>query len=228
MNNMLKKIAVTFSVAFAIVSASYAATIVSGADTSNGFSDTDGTDLGVGNLVRVGVFTLTDSQIQSAFAVNDFAALNQGFIQLGTTRMGANFGVPGHYTSGFEADTTNTAGLQLALWVYKSGDNTSDTASINTPQQMGIFYMDRTLNGAWAVPPQSPIPGATVIDISNLTDASSSALRPGAHVVVGSFPKGASDVTGAPNFGLAPVPEPSSIALLGIASVGFLTRRRSK
>ena len=228
MNNMLKKIAITLSLAFAIVSATNAATIVSGADTSNGFSDQDGTDLGAGNLVRVGVFNLTDAQIQSAFAAQNFAALEQGFIQLGTARMGDGFGFSGHYTKGIDADTTSTAGLQLALWVYKSGDNTSDTASINTPQQMGIFYMDRTLNSAWAVPPQSPIPGATVIDISNLTDASSANLRAGAHVVLGSFPRGASDATTAPNFGLAAVPEPSSIVLLGIASLGLLARRRSK
>jgi hypothetical protein len=228
MNNMLKKIALTISLALAIVSASNAATIVSGADTSNGFSEENGADLGVGSLVRVGVFTLTDSQIQSAFATSNFAALNAGFIQLGTSRMGDGFGFSGHYTRAFDVDTTNTAGLQLALWVYKSSDNSSDTASIATPLQMGIFYMDRTVNNAWAVPPQVPVPGATVIDISNLTDASSSALRAGAHVVVGSFPKGTSDATGSPNFGLATVPEPSSIALLGVASLGLLARRRSK
>jgi hypothetical protein len=229
MKNTLKKIALTINLLFAIVSASDAATIVFSAGESNSLNEGNGTDLAIGSLVRLGVFSLTDSQIQ-AMSWN-VAFLNSNFTQIGTARIGDAFGFPGHFSKAVTLDTTSIAGQQMALWVFKSTDNSSDMASVNSALQIGIFYMDKALNGQWAVPIQNPPPPSTVIDIADLTTSASlnTQLRAGAHVVVGSFPNGTSDATGAPGFGLqTPVPEPSAFSFLGIAALGFLARRRSK
>jgi len=231
MKNKLKKIAFTINLALAIVSVSDASSFTFGAGETNSFSEENGTDLAMGNLARLGVFSLPDSQIQANSG--NVAFLNSNFTQIGTARMGDPFGgIPGHFSQSVQFDSTSIAGRQMALWVFKSSDNSSDLASVNSALQIGIFYMDMALNGAWAVPPQNPVPGATLIDIADLTDSATSAiLRPGSHVVVGSFPNGISDATGAPGFGLQtvsePVPEASTISFLGIAALGFLARRRS-
>ena len=231
MKNMLKKIALTIIPALAMVSASDAANVVFGSGESNSFSEENGTDLAVGNLARLGVFSLTDAQIQANSG--NVAFLNSNFTQIGTARIGDSFGLPGHFLQSVQFDTTSIAGRQMALWVFKSANNSSDMASVNSALQIGIFYMDKALNSQWTVPMQVPVPGATVIDIADLTTPASgnTQLRAGAHVVVGSFPNGISDATEAPGFGLQtvsePVPEPSTISFLGIAALGFLARRRS-
>lgn len=230
MKIMIQKIALTISLALAIVPASDASSFVFGAGESNSFSEENGTDLDVGNLVRLGVFSLTDAQIQANSS--NVAFLNSGFTQIGTARIGDSFGLQGHFLQSVQFDSNSIAGRQMALWVFKSANNSSDLASVNSALQIGIFYMDKALKGQWAVPPQNPVPGATVIDIADLTSPPfNTNLRSGAHVVVGSFPKGVSDATGAPGFGLQtvsePVPEPSTISFLGIAALGFLARRRS-
>jgi len=230
MKNTLKKTALTINLVLAIVSASDASSFIFGAGESNSFSEENGTDLPAGNLARLGVFSLTDSEIQANSGNVEF--LNSNFTQIGTARIGEPFGgIPGHFSQSVQFDSTSIAGRQMALWVFKSSNNSSDMASVNSALQIGIFYMDKALNGSWAVPPQNPVPGSSVIDINNLTDAATSTmLRPGAHVVVGSFPNGISDATGAPGFGLQtvsePVPEPSTVSFLGIAALGFLARRR--
>jgi PEP-CTERM motif len=230
MKNTLKKIALTINLLFAIVSASDAATIVFSAGESNSLNEENGTDLAIGNLVRLGVFSLTDSQIQANSG--NVAFLNSNFTQIGTARIGDAFGFPGHFSKSVTLDTTSIAGQQMALWVFKSADNSSDLASVNSALQIGIFYMDKALNSQWAVPFQNPPPPATVIDIADLTNPPlNTTLRSGAHVVVGSFPNGTSDQTGAPGFGfqpIEPVPEPSTISFLGIAVLGFLAHRRSR
>jgi hypothetical protein len=226
--NTLKKIALTINLLFAIVSASdAAATIVFNAGESNSVNEENGTDLAVGNLVRVGVFSLTDPQIQANSG--NVAFLNSNFTQIGVARIGEGFGFPGHWTGSVTYNQNPIAEQQVALWIFKSADNSSDITSVNSALQIGIFYMDKALNSAWAVPPADVLPGSAVIDIADLTTSPlNTTLRSGAHVVVGSFPNGTSDQTGAPGFGLQTVPEPSTIAFLGMAALGFLARRRSK
>jgi hypothetical protein len=209
-----------------LVSASDAATIIWGAQIDNGFSLANGSNLGVGNLVRVGTFDISDGVI--AANAGNISFLNSHFTEFGTVRIGQ--GVAGnpaeHFFSTSNADSgaLNIVGAQIYLWAFASTDNTTVASSIATAFQLGIFYMNRTQDADWTVPVENPFPGQTTIDLTDLTNGA--VLANGANVVVGSFPNGTSDATGAPNFGLA-VPEPSAATAV-IASIGLLALRRRR
>lgn len=224
---MFKKLALSISLAVLITGSAHAAAIVWGAGQDNGFSQTNGTELAIGNLVRLGNFSISDGQIQAFFSAGNIAALNSNFTEIAVGHIGDNIGAPSNFAESDNVDTTAVAGLQLYFWAYYSSNNTSPATSISTALQMGIVYMDKAINPAWAAPVQSPIPGSTSIDLSDLTDGPGTALISGAHIVVGSFPTGTSTAGGAPNAGLAQiVPEPTSAALMLVGVVSIAARRR--
>lgn len=219
--------------AVGLCSSAHAASIVVEADDDNGFSFANGIDLAVGNLVRVGFFDITDSQIQANQF--DLGFLNSHFFEFGAAHIGDTYGVDGHLASPI---TRNTAGgsvfdnKQIALWVFGSNNPSSaDTfASISAKgiNQQGIFFANQATTPSWRIRSEAEIPSATTIDLSDLTNAAGTALTPGAHVVLGSFPTGVSDALGGPNFGLVAVPEPSSAILALLGGTAFLVRRRRK
>jgi hypothetical protein len=214
-----------FSSLFAPIS--QGATILWAALDENGLSLANGSNLGVGNLVRVGTFDITDGVI--AANAGNIAFLNSHFIEFGNARIGDGaLGFPEHFSKQSVADSgpsgLNIVGAQIYMWAFASTDNSTVANSISTAFQLGIFYMEKAIDADWAVPVQDPLPGSTTIELTDLSNVN--VLATGAHVVVGSFPDGTSDATGAPNFGLA-VPEPSA-AMAMVASVGLLALRRRR
>jgi hypothetical protein len=228
---MYKKLAITVSVALAMIAGAQAAAITWGATVSNGFSLANGNELPDNNLVRIGVFSLSDSEIAAAATAGNLNLLNSNFLEVGRAHIGDGLGdLNGHFAtvSNFPNTTPNQ---QMMYWVLASTNNTSDANSLASFFQMGIFYLPMNVNSNWGVPVDTQTPGISTTDLSDLTDpGTSTTLRAGAQIVYGSFPKGTSTATGAPNFGLAPspVPEPSTFGLLGVTALGFLARRRSK
>lgn len=223
----MKRIFAFLSAGALLVGSANAASIVWGAAVDNGFSLADGSNLGVGNLVRVGTFDINDSTI---FAnAGNIAFLNSHFIEFGNARIGDNLGFAEHFAKTSFANSgsggLNIEGDQIYIWAFASADNTSVASSIATAFQLGIFYLESGLNSEWAIPLEVDPPLENTIDISDLSNGN--VLVNGAHVVVGSFPNGTSDQPGnAPNFGLI-VPEPS-VATAVIASVGLLALRRRR
>jgi hypothetical protein len=202
-----------------------AASIMWSATVTNGFSLASGAELPAGNLARLGVFSLSDSQITAAASAGEISLLNGSFLEVGSARIGdALGGTDGHFAA--NADFANTTpNRQLYFWIFFSTDNSSNSASISSAMQIGVFKMDMAINPNWAIPVD---PGMATLDISDLADAStSSTLRAGAKILYGSFPTGTSTATNYSNFGLAPpIPEPGTFGLLALATAGFLTRRR--
>jgi len=224
---MLKKLTLLVTIACASAVTSHAASILWGAYTDNGFSQSSAAELPIGNLVRLGNFSLTDGQITAFFNAGDIASLNANFVEVATAKIGDGIGAPSNFAASSAPDTTAVAGLQMYYWAYASTDNTSTTTSKNTAFEMGIFYQDKAVQPSWAFPVQTPVAGSTTGDITDLTNVAGTALVAGAHIVVGSFPKGTSTAGSAPNFGLAPiVPEPTSAALLMVGLVSLAARRR--
>jgi hypothetical protein len=212
-----------------IVSASLGAIVDWGAAITNGLSVAGGGNLPDNNFLRLGSFDITDAEIASNTGNTPF--LNSHFIEFGNARVGDGLpGIAGHFSKSSQNDSgtggLNLAGKQIYLWAFSSTDNSSAAASLQTATQQGIFYVDIAADPDWAFPVEDPVPQNTTIDLSDLTLANNSAaLRPGAHVVVGTFPGGISAETGASNFALA-VPEPSSALLAFASATAFLIRRR--
>jgi hypothetical protein len=224
----MKRLFASLLIAASLVSVGRAASIITwGASTDNGISIADGSNLGIGNLVRVGTFDITDGVI--AANAGNIAFLDSHFIEYGNARIGDNVGVAEHFSKTSSANSgsagLNIAGAQIYIWTFASGDNSTVASSIATAFQLGIFYLDKAVESRWAIPVEDPLPGATNIDLTDLTNGV--VLASGAHVVVGSFPDGNSDQAPfAPNFGLA-VPEPSAATAV-LASVGLLALRRRR
>ena len=116
-----------------------------------------------------------------------------------------------HFIASATVDTANlgVVGKQMALWVFNA-------STLAAATQQAILYWDisntatnpdstATAPGArWAFPS-----GTTSVDITDLTTGST-ALAAGARVVIGTFPTGISDISDAPNFGLATISAPPS------------------
>lgn len=175
-----------------------AATLNWSAAIDHGFSQTDGTELPTGSLVRLGWFRhsvtgepMTDADIQALAGV--VSLLEASFVEVASTTLGSGLSgsVAGHFAASSTVDTSatglNVGGRQMYLWVLNA-------ASIGTATQQAILYWslsDTTTNPdgsadvpgtRWVFPMQDP-PGATTIDLTDLTTgtgALASAARAGA------------------------------------------------
>jgi hypothetical protein len=235
----MKKILLSSAFGLALLSSSDGAAIAVAAAFDNGFSVSSSTnannatdDVAVNNLVRVGYFNISNADIQAnAFNI---AFLNQNFVEFGTVRMGQGFGVAGHFQGSIDKPTSDVegfAGKQVFLWVFSSRDNSSVGRSLETATDHGIFSRNPFNPNVpeasnWKFKATSDIPNNSSIDITDLTNAAGNALAAEAQILVGSFPKGVSEATGAPNFALAPVPEPSVAATALLGGAAMLLRRR--
>jgi len=190
------------------------------AQNANGLGLADGNSrVPVGDLVRLGTFNIIDSDIQTH--QSDFAYLNSHFTEYGTAAIGQGFGGnTGHFAASSSGPTEtgpNIVGQQIYFWAFN--DPTPSSAS-----QYGIFYMNKSNNGAWQFPIETPIPGQTTIDLAELTTgANHDALATGATIVLGAFNVGSAKSfdTVSPLFDLAVIPEPSAYAtFFGLLCLG--------
>jgi hypothetical protein len=209
------------------ISASGAALVFSAAQ-DNALSLSSGGIVPQGNLARAGFFDIDDATI-IANNVN-LSFLNSHFTEFGTARIGDGFaGANGIFQSSRlnrpNSDAEGFGNKQIYMWVFASTDNSSVPQSVSTAFEHGIFYVDMANAGNWRFRLTGDVPNDTAIDLSDLTDAAGTSLVPGAHVVVGTFPKGVSPNGSSPNFGLV-IPEPSTAVLLGLGFVSVLTRRQ--
>lgn len=235
----MKKIIAVLILTVAFLPRADAATIAWSAGIDNGFSNALGGELAQGSLIRLGVFRnpangvqLTDTEIQ--ILAGTPAVLNNSFVEAASSSIGAGFGINGHFSSANSPNTgatgLNIAGLQIYLWVFNAG-------TLAGASEQGIFYFDKDSavnpdttpiapGQRWRFPVQDPVPGDTTIDLSDFTIGANTRSDPSAHVVIGAFPRGTSSATAAPNFGLAFIPEPSAVALVGCGIGALLARRR--
>lgn len=228
----MKKILATILLGSVI--ASQAATVNWGAGTDNGFS-VGNADLASGNWARIGYFDVADS-VLSANAF-DLGFLDSHFTQFAATQVGLDLGnpspEPGHFGASSAGNpaitggaTSSIVGLQIYYWVFNSTNRGSAALALSSATAHGIFYANKIQNSGWAFPSQTPVPGSTTTDITDLTDGSGESLAPGASIVIGSFGGDTSNLSGSKNFGLAPVPEPTSAFLVAIGAAGLMMRRR--
>ncbi len=235
MNNYKK---IIFGIA-ALIAASpaFAVRFNSGAAVNSGFSLSNGTDLATGNLVRIGVFTVSDSTVTSN--ATSFSFLNSNFVQIGTSYIGqgnpaagssetdpANNGL--FNSSILSVNTTasglNIVGSQVSYWVFNAVTASSAT-------QCGIFSSSLS---SWTVTSGDGSGldlSAITTDISDLTNSGAGVSLAGtAKILVGSLGSGTNVSGGGKDFMLSAIPEPSSYAaLFGVAALGAcLLRRRRK
>lgn len=173
--------------------------------------------------MRLGAFDLSDAQIQA----NSFNIpfLNSHFTLVDSARIGDNIGTPSNFQITRNLEVSSVAGEQIYYWVFESTDNSTLASSFNTAVRWGIYYFDKSFDNDWAFPSDVPVPAVIANDITDLTNGAGNALDPHAHVVVGTFPLGASTFGGASNFAVM-TPEPSSAMLAGVGALGLLARRR--
>lgn len=165
-----------------------AAQVTWGAQVSNGLGTADGSDLPVGNLVRLGTFNISDSTI--AANAKNVTYLNSHFIEFAHAANGDN--VSGHKAH-WAADSSNSstslgvANIRIYYWAFNS-------SSLTTATQIGIFTAPT--NSRWQFPADSAVPNTTTTDLSDVP-------HDGSGILVGSFGIGTSDLSGARLFNLA-------------------------
>ncbi len=228
----------------------HGASIIYSASSTNGFTLQDTTTmLPVGDLVRVGVFSISDATIKADLVLGDFTAVNNAFTTLGSSTIGHGQGNnPGYFvqtsTTPLPIDSNpgdlNIAGQQLYIWAM----NVPNVAAANATTEHAILYVSNVARGAiagnpnWSVPSDNPVAGSTQFDINDLTGGAvaggghPAVLNPNAVVVEGLLTPLAnnSSLHKQNNFALvqAAIPEPTSTSVLFVSGIAYLARRRRK
>jgi hypothetical protein len=200
--------------------------------TFNGFDRVGGLDLALGNFVRIGTFSLSDSAITAnSTSASGFANLTSNFVEFGNARIGEGASnTPGLYSASSVltgSASAALAGQQIYLWVYSSSNTSTLGTAISTIQEHGIYYMPFASNANWRFP-LDPDAGSTDISTRNLTSAGdANVLRAEARILAGAFGPGSNAVTSLRSFTLVQVPEPSAFLALAVGAglVGMRRRR---
>lgn len=181
----------------------------------NGLSQDGGTELAVGNQVRVGFFDLSDAQIEANQSNLPFLLAN--FAEIGRVSIGTSVGgAAGHFQSEpliGNATQLRVANKQIYIWVLKTAANGAPNASLSDVTEHGIFYVPKETTNFdnWRIRPDAEIPNSTHVELAELTDHSNNLIAD-AKVVVGQFPSGASTAN----------PGASNFALEGVGAVGAI------
>ena len=185
------------------------------AGINHGFSLEAGGEVPVGSQVRLGWFRhpqtgdpLSDSQIQAIKGSKE--SLSAAFVEAGSSSIGNGFdpALPGH----FAAVTATTGGADLAgrqiyMWILNAPtlEGASEHAILYWSIGDTVSNPDGTANPPgqrWRFPESVAFPGSTTIDLTDLT-VGTGALGAGARLLVGNYPVGVSNASGAANFALA-------------------------
>jgi hypothetical protein len=218
---------------FILTSVAHAVEITVGAAVDAGLATSNGTDLGIGCLVRIGTFTIDNTQI--AANANNLSYLDSVWVNLGTTVIGA--GNPagssttdpanaGLFTATFSGvDTTSLqANSVLYYWAF-------DASSMGSATEHGIFS-----STTWTIATgNGSIYDSAFMntDVSDLTTNGGSPLASSGRVVVGSLGAGTNASGGGIDLQLAAIsaiPEPAETAFvcaLGSLAALYYRRRRS-
>ena len=191
-----------------------------GALISNGLGTSGGAELPIGDLIRIGTFTVTDAVIQqNQFNLN---FLNASFIEFGRAAIGddgstPNALPPAHWnaTATGSTDTLGLNGRRIYYWAF-------DAPSLGAATQQGIFTSS---DSRWVFPPNSALPPNTITGLEDVPHDMSG-------IIVGGFGNGTSSATGFPLYNLTAVPEPSAYAaafgVLCLASGVWLRRSKGR
>jgi len=195
-----------------------AATVGWGSQETNSLGLENGSLAPQGSLVRLGYFTVSDSQVQLYAAAGNKTNLNSAFQEFGSSTVGAGYGLDGVWSDSALNANPTFANKQIYYW-------TLNAATLAAATQWGVFT-NPTL-AAWKFP-VDPSPGFTNTDLGQVP-------HDGTGLIVGSFGDGPDENFGAPLYemtaipGVEPVPEPSTFAygaLAGLVAVCSWKRRR--
>ena len=186
-------------VVLAIARASLATELTWGAYETNGVGLADGSQLTVGNWLRIGTFTISETEIRAHAA--DIAYLEAHFVQFGSAHVGDGDvnGDAKPYAGHWLANDTNstvTRGIARAQIYYWLLDSTTSA----TATQFGIFTAPG--NPRWSFPDDTDVPSTTITDISDVPHDSTGCI-------VGSYGAGTSVLSGSPLYNLAALPAPT-------------------
>jgi len=202
-------------IAAGIAASSYA-TVSVGWNTGGNTFFTDNTGAAnylSGCLLEIGTFTNTPSLAN---------LVNGSFAVFGSTLTGTG-GNAGVINSGNSSSGTAGAVFTHAQ-IYLVAFN---AATAGAATQWGIFDVTDTINTNWKFPGDADVVASTAIDAQDMANGGTGTAAPGSQVVFGG--RGTDNSGPFSLLETAPVPEPSSYALVGmglLGAIGLIRRRK--
>jgi len=218
----MKRFILTISCAL-VLAVAQSATVNWGAAVDTGIVDSTGNNLlPTGDLIRLGYFTITDSQILALASptASNLATLSSNWHSIADTTIGTGTFSPGSFQVASTPNLTAADfGHQIYIWALNA-------TTVSASTQQAIFYNPIANSGAWALPGSNL--NSTSIDIGGTTGPKSGGTYlAGSYqttnaAAAGVFGAGA----GAVKLAAVPAPEPSTITLCAMAAVAMAGSRR--